>query len=216
MCNATASLAGQAFGVGASTVGAFAGAKAQQASLRSQARIAEINATLADAAARGELMASERQQSQIKLRGAQVKASQRAATAANGIDIGVGTPVNIATSTDYITEIDANTAAANGIQAAWGRRIQAGNYRREATSARATAAGISPLMAGATTLITGASQVAQSWYSLNKVGAFGNQPAGGRQGGTPPVWGQPGHEDQRAPTDKWGFPVNQDGMRIRF
>lgn len=213
MCNATASLAGQAFGVGSSTVGAFAGAKAQQASLRSQARIAEINATLADAAARGELMASERQQNQIKLKGAQLKASQRAATAANGIDIGVGTPVDIATSTDYVTEVDSNTAAANGIQAAWGRRIQAGNYRREATSARASAAGISPGMAAATTLITGASQVAQSWYSLNKVGAFGGQGGGAQQS----TWGQPGHESRL--TDTWAngaFGYNSDGMRIRF
>ena len=215
MCNATASLAGQAFGVGAGTVGAFAGAKAQQASLRSQARIAEINATLADAAARGELMASERQQSSIKLRGAQVKASQRAATAANGIDIGVGTPVDIATSTDYFTEVDANTARANGIQAAWGRRIQAGNFRREATSARATAKGISPLLAGATTLISGASQVAQSWYSLSKVGAIGGQQQGGS---TPPVWGQPGHEGGYVPFDSSlpGLPTNQDGIRIRW
>lgn len=213
MCNATASLAGQAFGVGAGTVGALAGAKAQQASLRSQARIAEINATLADAAARGELMASERQQSSIKLRGAQTRASQVSAYAGRGIDVGVGSPVDVATSTDYFTEVDANTARANGIQAAWGRRMQAGNYRREATSSRATAAGISPGAAAATTLITGASQVAQSWYSLNKVGAIG-----GQQGGTPPVWGQPGHEDRL--TDRWakdafGY-VNNDGIRIRY
>lgn len=205
MCNATASLAGQAFGVGAGTVGAFADARAQQTSLRSQARIAEINATLADAAARGELMASERQQNSIRLRGAQVKAAQRAATAGNGIDVGVGTPVDIATSTDYVTEVDANTAAANGIQAAWGRRIQAGNARREATSARATAKGISPGLAAATTLITGATQVAQSWYSLNKVGALGGKPAA-----------QPGLTDAWA-NKAFGYgDVNDDGMRIRF
>lgn len=177
MCNAIASLAGQAFGVGSSTVGAFAGAKAQQQSLRSQARIAEINATLADAAARGELMASERQQSSIKLRGAQTKAAQVSAFAGNGIDVGVGTPVQLATSTDYITEVDANTARANGIAAAWGQRINAGNMRRSATSARAEAAGISPGMAAATTLITGATQVATSWYGLNKTGALSKAPS---------------------------------------
>lgn len=188
------------------TVGAYAGARAQQTSLRSQARIAEINATLSDAAARGELMASERQQNSIKLKGAQVKAAQKSTFAGNGIDVGVGTPVDIATSTDYVTEVDANTARANGIQAAWGRRIQAGNYRREANSARATAKGISPGMAAATTLITGATQVASSWYGLSKTGAVG----GG--GGAAPR--QPGLTDAWA-KDAFGY-VNNDGIRIRY
>lgn len=180
MCSAgAASLGAQAAGVGMSTVGAFMGAKAQQASLRSQARIAEINASIADAAARSTLMASERQEQSIRLRGAQTKASQRAATAANGIDIGVGTPVDIATSTDYITEVDANTAKANGIAAAWGQRIQANNLRREATASRASASGISPLLATATTLVTGAGQVASSWRNLKNVGAIGNTTSAG-------------------------------------
>lgn len=231
MCNAgTASLGAQAFGVGMQTVGAFASAKAQQASLRSQARIAEINATLADAAARAELMASERQQNQIKLRGSQVKASQKAAYAANGVDVGVGTPVNVATSTDFITEVDANTAAANGIQAAWGRRIEAGNLRNEALMARATADGISPGIAAFTSLATGAGQVAQSWYSLNKAGALSNTPSTGGTGKTgggspPPVWGQPGHEGSPSGTyigtiGPGGmtsrFPVTRDGIKVRW
>jgi len=197
MCGAAA-LAGQSFGVGMNTVGAYAGAKAQQAALRSQARVAEINATIADAAARNELSASNRQQSQIRLKGAQVKAAQTSAFAGNGIDVGVGTPVQLATSTDYITEVDANTARANGIAAAWGQRINAGNMRRSATSARAEAAGISPGMAAATTLITGATQVATSWYGLNKTGALSNTKGGG--GGAKPTWGQPGHEGL---TDVW-------------
>lgn len=168
-----ASLATQAFGVGMSTVGAFTAAQGQQASLRSQARIAEINASIADASARQELMASERQQTSIKLRGAQTKASQISAYAANGIDVGVGTPVNVATSNDYVTEVDANTARANGILAAWGQRMQATGLRNQARSARATANGISPFLAGFSTLVTGAGQVAQSWYGLNRVGAVG-------------------------------------------
>lgn len=172
-----ASVAGQAFGVGMSTVGAFGAASAQQDTLRSQARIAEINASIFDASARQELMASQKQQEAIKLRGSQTKASQISAYAGNGIDIGVGTPVNVATSNDLITEVDANTARANGILAAWGQRIQATGMRNQARSLRATAAGISPLLAGATTLLTGAGQVAQSWYGLNKVGAFGAKPA---------------------------------------
>jgi len=101
-----------------------------------------------------------------------MKASQTSAYAGNGIDVGVGTPVNVATSTDLITEVDANTARANGILAAWGQRLQATGQRNQARSARATASGISPLLSGFTTLVTGAGQVAQGWYGLNKVGAL--------------------------------------------
>lgn len=189
------SMGAQAFGVGMSTVGAFSAASAQQSSLRSQARIAEINASIFDASARQELMASQKQQEAIKLRGSQTKASQISAYAGNGIDVGVGTPVNVATSNDLITEVDANTARANGILAAWGQRIQATGLRNQARSARASAASISPLLAGVTTLISGAGQVAQSWYGLNKVGAFGgggnapSQTYGGHESSSHGMWG---------------------------
>lgn len=185
MCTAGLGMVGQAFGVGASTVGAFASAKAQQSQLRSSARIAEINASIADAAARQELFASERQQESIELRGAQQKASQISAYAGGGIDVGVGTPVRVATSTDLITEVDANTAKANGILAAWGQRIQATGYRNQARSARASASGISPGLSAFSTLLSGAGQVASSWYSLNQSGAFAGPQvdiAGARRG----------------------------------
>lgn len=178
MCSAgLASLGGQAAGVGASTVGAFMGAEAQRASLRSQASIAEINASISDAAARSALAASEREQQQIMLRGDQVKSAQTAAYAANGIDIASKSAVNVASSTDYITQVDANTARANGIAAAWGQRIQADNFRGQATMERAQARGISPFLSGASTLITGAGQVASSWYKMKSTGMFSNGPS---------------------------------------
>lgn len=229
MCTPQLSMATQAFGVGMSTVGAFTSAAAQQSSLRSQARIAEINAQLADAGARAELFASERAQNAIKLRGAQTKAAQTAGYAAHGIDVGSQTAVNVATSTDYITEVDANTARANGIQAAWGRRIEASNYRANARSLRASASGISPLMSAATTLISGAGQVAQSWYSLNKTGAFapksqtGSVSAdSGGAGFAEPTAGTPGSFGLRGESlfgsryDAFGFPVTNDGIAVRY
>lgn len=207
MC--TPALAIQAAGAGMNAVGSYAGAAAQQASLRSQARISEINATMADAAGRAELMASERQQNQIYLRGAQVKASQTSAYAANGIDVGVGTPVNVATSADYVTQVDANTAAANGIQAAWGRRIEAGNYRRQAVSQRATASGISPGMAAFSSLLSSASQVASSWYTSSKSGALGGSSGGGQssQGGMLDAW---------VNDSSGAYKTTADGIRVRW
>lgn len=192
MCGPLAALGGQAFGVGMSTVGAFASAAMQQAALRSQARLAEINARISDASARAEVAASNRQQTMIRLKGANVKGAQRAGMAAGGIDLSSPSAQATLTSTDVITEADAITAEANGVRAAWGHRIEAGNQRRAAAGARAQAAGISPGLAAATSLISGAGQVASSWYSLSKAGAFSK---GGTTGGGPsPTWGQVGHE----------------------
>lgn len=171
MCSPALALGGQAFGAGTSAVGAFASAGMQQASLRSQARLAEVNATLSDAAARSELAASERQQQAIRLKGANTKGAARAALAAGGVDLSSASAQAALTSTDYFTEADAIAAEANGVRAAWGHRIEAGNQRRSADMARATASGISPLMAGATSLIGSAGQVASSWYSMSKSGA---------------------------------------------
>lgn len=180
MCNpAMASLGTQAAGVGMSTVGAFYSAKAEKSALRSQARMLEINAKIADENARGEVEKGNFNQSQIKLAGSQMKSAQIARLAASGIDI-AGSPSAQAAlaSTDLITEVDSNRARANAVRSAWGQRIEAGNMRRGATSANASASSISPAMAGFSTLLSGAGKVASSWYALDKQGGFSQDPIG--------------------------------------
>lgn len=162
----------QAFGVGMSSVGAVFGALMQKDMLKSQARLADINAGIAENDARNTTRAGTIEESRVKLAGSQAKATQRAQIAGSGIDLGSNTALARLTGTDLITEVDAQTVRSNALRAAWGQRFQAGNYQRAANSARATAAGISPLAVGATSLIEGAGQVASSWYSLNKAGAF--------------------------------------------
>lgn len=167
-----------------STVGAYSSAALQKAALRSQARLDEINAKMSDAAARAELVRSEREQQAIRLRGANVKGSQRAAIAAGGIDMASSPTVDaVLGTTDYFTEADAIQAEANGIRAAWGQRINAGNLRRSAAGKRATASAISPLLAGVTSAIGSAGQLASSWYSMDKVGAFDKGGGGGGSSG---------------------------------
>jgi len=163
----------QAFGAGMSTVGAFLGAKMQKDSLRSQARLDEINARIMDGNARAAIERGTWEESRVKMRGTTLKNSQAARYAANGIDVaGSNSALAVMTGTDVITEVDANQTRANAIREAWGQRFKAGDYRRAATSKRASAAGISPFTAGFTSLIEGAGQVASSWYSLSKQGGF--------------------------------------------
>lgn len=173
MCGATASLGAQSFGVGMSTVGSIFSAMSQKDMLKSQARMAEINAKIADGNARNAIRVGTIEETRVKLATAQAKSTQRTQITSSGIDIaGSNTALARLTGTDVIGEVDAQTVRSNALRAAWGHRFDAGNMRRQATSARASAASISPALAGLTSLINGAGQVASSWYSMNKAGAF--------------------------------------------
>lgn len=180
----------QAFGVGMSSVGAIFGALMQKDMLRSQARLAEINANIRQNDARNITRAGTIEESRVKLAGSQAKATQRAQITSSGIDIaGSNTALARLTGTDLVTEVDAQTVRSNALRAAWGQRFEAGDYTRKATALRASASSISPMLVGATSLIEGAGSVASSWYSLSREGAFGKA---GRSGS---VSIDPGTED---------------------
>lgn len=170
-------LMAQAAGVGASTVGSYFGAKSQQIAARGAAAIADINAGQSELAAQQELARGNAEVASVSQRAGQVKGAQRAALAANGVDVGTGSAAAILTSTDLQKENDINTITANAVRAAWGQRMQATNFKNEALMQRATADSISPGMAAFTSLLGGATQVAGSWYTMNKAGVF-NAPKG--------------------------------------
>lgn len=161
----------QGAGAGMSAVGAYFGAQAQKIALRGAADIAEINAQYSERAAQQELYRGQEAVGAATLRAGQVKSAQRAALAANGIDLGEGSAAELLTSTDIAKEMDANTLTANAVRAAWGQRIQGTNASNEAIGRRASANLISAEMAGASSLLGSSSQIAQSWYMMNKSGA---------------------------------------------
>lgn len=173
MCSPTLAMGGQAFGAGMSAFGSFFQAKADKSALRSQARILDINAGVQENVARQTIAAGTVEESRVKLKGAQVKGRQIAEYASRGIDIaGSDSALAVLTGTDLITDVDAATIRANAMRAALGQRFEASNMRARATSARASAASISPGLALGTSLIQSAGQVAKSWYAFDKEGAF--------------------------------------------
>jgi len=178
MCDAstlaTASIGGQSAGAAVSTVGAYYGAKSSKIALNAQANIADINARISELSAQSELEAGQRKEQASRLTTAKVKSSQKAAMAANGIDLGSDTAVNIQTTTDVLGEVDANTIAANAARSAWGYRTQGVNFKNDALFKRASAGAINPWMAAGGTLLTNASSVATNWYLLKKAGVWGN------------------------------------------
>lgn len=174
MGNPTSVMTMQGASAAAMTVSSYYSAQANKEALNLQASIADINAQTAESQAQATLAAGTRQVVQTRLRTGQLKSSQRAAMAANGVDLGEGSALTVQTSTDVMGEIDANTVKANAVRAAWGYRTEATNYSNQALMARSSASAISPVSSAVTSLLGGATQVATSWYGLNKAGAFGD------------------------------------------
>lgn len=172
MCSPQMALGMQAAGAAADTVGAIYSATGQRAALRSQARIADLNARQAEDAARFALDAGSRAESRLRLETAQLKSRQRVALAAGGAALDEGTALHVQTSTDYMGEVDALQINENATREAAAIRMRAAGLRSEAIMARGAAAGISPFMAGATSLLGGAGKVASSWYGMKKTGAI--------------------------------------------
>lgn len=163
-------------GVGAvmSVLSAYQGSKAMKSQLAFQADMARINAEIAEQSAQQTLLTGQRQHGASRLRYGQLKGAQRAALAANGVDLGEGSAAEVQASSELLAEIDANQITANAVQAAWGYRTQGTNYENKARMDEATAAGINPGLNAASSLVTNAGQVAGNWYVLNKSGAFGD------------------------------------------
>lgn len=167
-----AALATQVGGALTSTVGGYYGAQTQAANLRSQATLADINARISELGAQSALEQGKQQKASLTLQTRQLKGRQRATQAASGIDLGVGSAAELRASTDLMKEIDVGTLRANAVRNAWGHRTQAVNFQNQATMARASASGINPIGTAATTLLSGASNVASSWYSMSRAGVF--------------------------------------------
>lgn len=161
-----------------SAIGAWSSASSQRATLQSQSDISAINARMAERSAQSELMAGQRGVQAHRMSTAALKSTQRARMASSGVDLGEGSAAQVLTSTDVMSEIDANTIAANAVRSAWGYRVQATNYSNDANTSRAAAGGISPAVATATALLSSAGGVAERWYAMSKAGAFGQD--GGR------------------------------------
>jgi hypothetical protein len=170
MCNATAALAMQGAGAASSALGAYYGAQSSKATLNFNADLADINARVAESAAQASLLTGEREEQRSMISTANLKGTQRASLAANGVDLGEGSAANILTTTDVMGEADANTIHANAIRQAFGYRTQSVNQSNQAMMSRASASAIDPLTAGATSLLGSAGQVAGNWYrySLNQ------------------------------------------------
>ncbi|MDR5772078.1 MULTISPECIES: hypothetical protein [unclassified Caballeronia] len=135
-----------------------------------QADAAATNALIAERAAASAISSGQAQASDVSIRGAQTIATQRAALAANGVDLNSGTAASLQASTKYVTDQNVDTITANAARAAMGYTTQSNDYADKAGSLRAAAGSVSSVTAGATSLLTSATSVASDWYRNQRVG----------------------------------------------
>lgn len=162
----------QMFSTAASAVGSVIGAQgsiqsgnANASAAQYQAGIARNNALIAEQNAQYASQAGRSQESASRQKTAQLIGAQRAAMAANGIDIGSGTPLRIQGDTAAVGELDALTLRNNAARAAYGYRSQAGDFTasaglldRQADNYRRAGS-----IRAMTSIVGGASSVADKW-----------------------------------------------------
>ena len=146
-------------------------AKAQAAAYNSQAEANEANARISREQAQDAIERGQEEEEKQRQKAARFKAGQKAAFAASGVDTTDGTPLDVLTDTAFASEVNAANIRYNAGQEALGFRRQANNYLYEAGADRAAASNAKSAgrMQMFSTLIGGATTMADRWNKLGKV-----------------------------------------------
>lgn len=169
-----AGMMGQAMQIGYDMTAAFQQARAQKALMKYKAKIAKNNAQIMEYQAQqeGEIGAAREQVSRLNT--AQMFSAQRAAMAANGIDLGEGVATDVLASTKFMGERDALTIRDNAARNMWAIRLKKQGYLDDAAFETANANSISPFGSALGSLMGNAGTVA----SMYKTYQAGKTPTG--------------------------------------
>lgn len=157
-------------------MGQMQAAQAQADAANYQAQVDRNNAIMAqqnaqDARRRGDQAMEEQQR-----KTAQIEGRQRAAFAANGIELTSGSPVDVLADTATFGELDRQTIGNNAEREARGYEAQRVNFNASAglnkmkadnASAAGSLGALSSLVNGAGSALRGSSSVSSSWFKLS-------------------------------------------------
>ncbi len=157
-----------------SSIGAYAGAEAQQAQLISGAMTDEHRAVMADLGAAQAQMAADslvlegrKARAEVGLRAAQEQGSDRASAAARGVQGGVGSAADVQASLRLVQEIEQRNVDSQTLRQkqalereSLSRRNTARQLRVSAQNRRDTASALNPAFAAFTSALQGAGAVA--------------------------------------------------------
>lgn len=115
-----------------------AAGSAQQAAADSQADLADYNAHIADLQAKDAVEKGAQDESNFRSQVRGAIGNQRGGLAANNVDVGYGSAVDVQADAAHLGELDALTIRSNAARTAWGFQVQATDLRRSADIARKT------------------------------------------------------------------------------
>ncbi len=117
-------------------VAGAAEANQQRQAGRANQQIAENNATLAKEQEKDAAFAGARESEQAAWRERAIIGSQKAAIAANGLDSGLGTPMDLIGESGLMGGADKSAIELNAARKAWGFGGEALNYKNQGAQAR--------------------------------------------------------------------------------
>lgn len=158
----------QAAGTAFSTVGAYYAGREQQEARRAEADMEEINAQLSDLSAEEAIRSGAIRRQKVERGVTARKGKQKATLAARGIDLASESAAAVLLSTEVIGEQEADEITRQALAESFGYRIRSVSARNRAALRRAEAGAISPLLGAVPTLLTGASKVATTAFTLGK------------------------------------------------
>ena len=167
---ANTSIGTEAAGGLLTTLGSYNLATSQKDTLAVNAAMQMANARIAEQQAQLAQINGQMAEQTSQLHTGQVFGAQRAAMAANGVDLGLGSANNVLATTRFMGNRDALTIADNATRQAWGYRVQEADANATGSLMQSAANDINPIGTGAATLLGGAGQVAKSWYNFSKQG----------------------------------------------
>lgn len=139
-------------------VGQVQAGQAQAAASEYNAKIGEMNAKLADRRARDALERGKVEEQQKRREISQLQGRQKAAMAANGVDLTFGSPLDTIVDTAVLGELDALTVRRNAAREAYDYEVEGVNRRAGARLDRmnAKSATTGSYLAAAGTVLGGA------------------------------------------------------------
>ena len=172
--------------IGAITIGsAIFNAIGQAKAGNAAKELAEFNAHVADLQAEDALSMGEDEAQRFRAGVRGLIGRQRAGFAAQNIDVGVGSPVEVVADAAFLGELDALTIKTNAARAAWGYRVQGENFRRGGSNAQTASR-----FGAAASIVGGATSVLELRYGFRGSGNSGGRdtfvPAAGTIEASPP------------------------------
>jgi hypothetical protein len=138
-------------------------AKGQYDQGRVAKQVGRNNAIMAEYAAQDAQKRAGESAIRVQQKASQIKGSQRAAMAAKGLDLGVGTQADLVDQTDFFGATDAATTRDNGNRDAWSARASG-----DAARAQGDAASRQANLSAFSTVLGTAGNVAGKWYDYSK------------------------------------------------